>query len=291
MEKPFIYCMVFSIFFAFLNTCNTHSQETLVSADSLQFTDKLPAIEDDPDSATIDSISAVSLGLKLWPSGNYETLKKQIATKRAYFQAEWQKTNDSAKAKLIEQAGNFLFENLLNQIIPFWYGMPWDLSGYSNVPQKGTVGCSYFVSNTLVACGFNLNRYRLAQTDPIAGSQSLSFNDSVIHFTNEGDMEKLSKTILGHFRDGLYLIGLDIHVGYLLIYGSNLYFIHSSYYPPKIVCMEYFEKSYGISSSMNYYITPITNNSQLLEKWISREFIYIRKPVYQKVNKEWWDKQ
>ena len=55
--------------------------------------------------------------------------------------------------------------------------------------------------------------------------------------------------------------------------------------------MEYFEKSVGICSSMNYYITPVTTNKKLIEKWILGEFIYIQKPVYMKVDELRWNKQ
>lgn len=204
---------------------------------------------------------------------------------------QYQSASDSIKLQIIDEAGKYLFEILLNRIIPFWYKMPWDISGYSNIPQKGSIGCSYFVSNTLLACGFNLNRYRLGQTDPIAASRSLTFTDSVVTYRNKSSMEDLANLILKSHSDGIYMIGLDIHVGYLLIFKSNLYFIHSSYYYPNGVCMEYFRKSYGISSSSNYYITPITTNQKLIEKWILNEFIYIQKPVYMKVDTMRWNKQ
>jgi hypothetical protein len=117
------------------------------------------------------------------------------------------------------------------------------------------------------------------------------FADTVIQYQNSGNISDLSKTLLKNHPEGLYIIGLDIHIGYLLIYQSALYFIHSSYYPPNVVCMEYFEKSPGINASSNFYIIPLSTNKKLIQKWIQNEFIFIQKPVYMHVDEKWWNKQ
>jgi hypothetical protein len=274
-----------------LFSCTNAGQGQVSTSDTIIEYDSLPTEIIDMDSALVDSISAIQSGLKLWPEGNYNEWKKKISEKRNEFYNQYQNSEDTSKAKILDEASKYLFDNLLNNIIPFWYQTMWNISGYSNLPNQGTVGCSYFVSNTLVASGFNLNRFRLAQTDPIATSHSLTFSDSVIHYLNSGLISNLTKTILKNHQEGLYIIGLDIHIGYLLIYKSKLYFIHSAYYYPNMVCMEYFEKSPGINWSNNYYITPITSNKKLIEKWITKEFIYIQKPVNMPVDPKWWDKQ
>lgn len=288
IKKLIILCLPF-----LLICCTNSSQEKVIQnqTDSVLIQDNEVIYENPMDSALVDSLEAIKLGINLWPKGKYNEQKQNIKLKRQEFFDDYQNANDSAKSRIIEEAGNYLFDNLLNKIIPFWYKMPWNLSGYSNIPQEGTVGCSYFISNTLLACGFNLNRYRLGQTDPIAGSRSLTFTDSVVKYRNDGSMENLAKIILKNHPEGIYIIGLDIHVGYLLIYKSKLYFIHSAYYYPNVVCIEFFEKSVGIQSSTTYYITPITNNKKLVEKWITNEFIFIQKPVYMKVDEVRWNKQ
>jgi len=272
-------------------TCNNANQTNAFLNDTVIVPDSIIDTEIQIDTILIDSTYASKIGIKLWPEGDYNQLKKQIKVKRQEFYNSYLKADDNLKEKILQEAGNYLFDNLLNKIIPFWYNTPWCLSGYSNIPQDGTVGCSYFVSNTLLACGFNLNRYRLAQTDPIAGSRSLTFSDSVVNYIRNDSIEKVASNILKNHTEGLYIVGLDMHVGYLLIYKSKLYFIHSAYYPPNVVCMERFEKATGILGSSNYYITPITSNRKLLEKWILNEFIYIQKPLYMPVDETRWDKQ
>jgi hypothetical protein len=290
--KPTIALISLSIFIVGnLYTCKNEGNGQTANSIISEIKDSIILTENLKDTALVDSLSSFKLGITLSPQSNYNDLKKQVNRKRLEFYSSYQKSNDSAKAKLIEEAGNYIFDQLLNKIIPFWYKTSWCLSGYSNIPREGTVGCSYFVSNTLVACGFKLNRYRLAQTDPIAGSRSLTFSDSLIQFKQTGSLAVLANEILKKHGDGLYIIGLDTHTGYLLIHQSKLYFIHSAYYYPNAVCLEYFEKSIGILGSTNYYLTPITSNKKLLEKWILNDSIFIQKPVYLKVDETRWNKQ
>jgi hypothetical protein len=113
----------------------------------------------------------------------------------------------------------------------------------------------------------------------------------VIQYIAEPSVYDLARKILNNHPEGIYIIGLDDHIGYLLIYKGKLYFIHSAYYYPNVVCMEYFEKSAAIIGSNQYYITPLSTNQKLMEKWITNEFIYIQKPLYMKVDEARWNKQ
>jgi len=283
--------LVFPLFFFLSISCNNPEKTETVVIDIPKNRDTINLDLNSRDSSIVDSLEALKISIKLWSEGDYKSCKNKIKEKRKAYYANYQQRNDSAKTLIVREAGNYLFENLLNRIIPFWYGMPWCLSGYSNIPQEGTVGCSYFISNTLVDCGFNLNRFRLAQTDPIAGSRSLTFEDSTIQYSAELSVYDLARKIRNNHPEGIYIIGLDDHIGYLLIYKGKLYFIHSAYYYPNVVCMEYFEKSPAIIGSKNYYLTPISTNHILIEKWILNEFIYIQKPVYMKVDETRWNKQ
>ncbi len=63
----------------------------------------------------------------------------------------------------LDSVGNFFEQTLLNELIPYWYGVGWTFEGHTNSPDSGTIACGYFVSTTLKHFGMNLNRYRLAQ--------------------------------------------------------------------------------------------------------------------------------
>ncbi|MFN8255107.1 MAG: hypothetical protein U0W24_05420 [Bacteroidales bacterium] len=212
--------------------------------------------------------------LKFNPTGNYNDLKNQIAQKRTEFQKNWEKAlGTKEKEMVINSARTYITETLINKIFPFWYGTKWSLSGYSEVPNQGETGCSYFVSNTLKHMGFKVNRYKLAQQNSRNIPQSVQMNDSLTLFTNI-DKENFINKFPGTKKEGLYIIGLDCHVGYLLARKNELFFIHSSYAYPLIVQAEFVKHS-KVFSSANYFIADFTTNNSLIINWLENKELKI----------------
>ena len=58
-----------------------------------------------------------------------------------------------------------------------------------------------------------------------------------------------------NYKEGLYFIGLDNHVGFLLFRNNELYFIHSNYSSPAIVKLE--KAKYSNQGSEALKITKI----------------------------------
>jgi hypothetical protein len=85
-----------------------------------------------------------------------------------------------------------------------------------------------FCFNDTTHCGFNLNRYRLAQQGPRDEAITINLSDNLIAFENINPDDTKKKYLAG-LDNGIYFVGLDFHVGYLLKEGDNLFFIHSNY--------------------------------------------------------------
>lgn len=202
------------------------------------------------DSTLVDT---AQLEIQLTPTGNYTTVKKDIALNR--------KTKNS-KAD---------FENyLLNQIIPHWYGTEWDFNGYTSVPNEGVIACGYFVSTTLEHVGLVVNRYHLAQQAGLNEAKSLAIADSN-YFTVYG-IDNLIQT-MDDYEDALYFVGLDNHVGYLYKENGVLYFIHSNYIDDEVM-IEKAEYSQAFQSNI-YVVAKISSNELLLEKWRKGERVEV----------------
>ena len=77
------------------------------------------------------------------------------------------------------------------------------------------------------------------------------------------------------YNDGIYFVGLDNHVGYVLIKDKELYFLHSSYCDDKVV-IELAETSPCFQSNL-YVFAEITTNKALVKKWIFSEALIIPK--------------
>jgi hypothetical protein len=167
--------------------------------------------------------------------------------------------------KVVSKAQLEIKTILIDQIIPNWYGTKWSFEGHTEIPKSGNIACGYFVSTTLRDAGFKLNRYKLAQLNPLEEAKIMSCGETITTIKNSS-LTELKKHFLT-LKDGIYFIGLDFHVGYILKEQQNVYIIHSNYINKQGVVKENIEKSKAASSS-TYYIVPISNNQKLIKKWI-----------------------
>ncbi|MBJ2175844.1 hypothetical protein JBL43_16440 [Aureibaculum sp. A20] len=213
---------------------------------------------------------SIASGLNFKAGKSYHTDKSKIEKQRLDLSIKYKNTLDTiAKNELLSAASEIFKNELLNTIIPHWYETVWDFNGHTSKPNQGTIACGYFVSTTLRDMGLHLNRYKLAQQGPENEAKSIAINsNALLNFSEDTISEQIKK-----LEDGVYFIGLDNHVGYLYINNSNSYFIHSNYIDGKVM-IEYTLHSDAFNSH-NYYISKITGNTLLIEKWLKKEEIKI----------------
>lgn len=196
----------------------------------------------------------------------YKEIKSTVIQNRITYSNLY--TTSTEKKKVIEKAQLEIKSILIDQIIPNWYGTKWSFEGHTEIPKSGNIACGYFVSTTLRDAGFKLNRFKLAQLNPLEEAKSISCGETITTIKNSS-LTELKKHFLT-LKDGIYFIGLDFHVGYILKEKQNVYIIHSNYINKQGVVKENIEKSKAASST-TYYIVPISTNQKLLKKWILNE--------------------
>jgi hypothetical protein len=168
-----------------------------------------------------------------------------------------------------QKASRLLLKNLSDSVFPAWYGTKWDFNGITNVPQQGLIACGYFVSTTLKHVGFNLNRYKMAQQAASVIINETCGRSFVKKYNN-------SDTLLNVLRkkpDGLYVLGLDYHVGFLLVQKGKVYFVHSDFANGKVV-RELATVSIAFNATVLYVVGQLTNNKVLMNKWLKGTRIY-----------------
>lgn len=167
------------------------------------------------------------------------------------------------------QGSDALFTILANEIFPAWYGTPWDFNGISNVPGKGEIACGYFVSTTLKHAGFNLNRYKLAQqasaiiTTRVCGAtytQKITGYEDLCVFFESPD-------------HAMFIVGLDYHVGFIVVAKGTAFFVHSDYLTGKVI-REPLSTSKSLQSSQHFVLGQLTHNAELMHKWHQQLKIY-----------------
>jgi hypothetical protein len=77
-------------------------------------------------------------------------------------------------------------------------------------------------------------------------------------------------------KPGLYVIGLDFHIGFLLIEKEEIYFIHSSYRSPVAVVKEKASASLALNDSHSFMLTCLSTNKKILKKWMNGEQLIVQ---------------
>ncbi|WP_299524919.1 hypothetical protein [Winogradskyella sp.] len=209
-------------------------------------------------------IDSLKLGVNFTPKGNYTSIISEINADRNYFNSLYR--INAAKAS--DSASKYIYSKLLNDIVPHWYGTTWDFNGHTDNPNNGEIACGYFVSTTLKHLGFNLNRYKMAQAAGLDEAKLLQPKSDLKIYSNLSFIE-LKKRINSAYSDGIYFVGLDNHVGYIILKDKILYFLHSSYCDDEVV-IELAETSPCFRSNI-YVFAEITTNNDLVKKWINNE--------------------
>lgn len=120
----------------------------------------------------------------------------------------------------------FLEQELTDSIFPHWYGTPWNYSGTTTIPHTDSIACGYFVTTTLQHMHVNLDRVALAREPASSIIYSLCEESSIETFGNN-DLDALEQYLHQH-EDGLWILGLDNHVGFVEKTEGQLFVIHSS---------------------------------------------------------------
>jgi len=188
----------------------------------------------------------------------YDTIKAHIAQLRQRLKHAANNSDTSLQP--------YFVSSIVDSIIPYWYGTAWDFNGITQTPGKGAIACGYFISTILRDAGLNVNRVKMGQSD----------SEGIIHPLAEKKDTKLFydkplNTLVDYINSrgkGLYIIGLDCHVGFILKDEKGCWFIHSKWYNETAVVKEDALTSAILHNSKYRMIGKISNNKKLLQAWL-----------------------
>jgi hypothetical protein len=136
---------------------------------------------------------------------------------------------------------------IVDSIIPYWYGTKWNFYGDTQEPQKGSIACGYFVTTVLRDAGLHINRVKLAQLASEEMIKTVCHRNSIKRYSNTPIQTFLAD--VQQIENGLYVIGLDFHTGFIYQNNKELYFIHASYQTPQMVIRQNAIESSILASS------------------------------------------
>lgn len=177
----------------------------------------------------------------------------------------------SDKEQVISNARELLLQ-VAPEMMRCWLGTRWDYNGHCQSPGSGKIACGYFVATIMRDCGFKLDRIKLAQ-QPSQTILNAFVPSHEMDIRTGMEFDPYWQMLLTK-SPGIYIIGLDKHVGFLVHHGDQIQFIHSSGSFPKCVVEEPKNLATAIKKSRYRVVGNLTEQNTLIEKWLLDETIY-----------------
>lgn len=199
------------------------------------------------------------------PKLNYDTLLTRIQTQRAHLSKQYQSANSEERSKIIVRSRNYIKQMIVDTMFEAWKGTPYDYSGMTEKPGQGGIACGYFITTVLKHAGFDVERMALAQKKSLYIAQTLS--EEIHRYPNSSTGEFLKS--MKEQPNGLYVLGLSQHAGFMIVRDSALVTCHAAYYPPLEVVQEKAGQSQAIQSS-SYKVVGRLFTDALMKKWLNK---------------------
>lgn len=196
---------------------------------------------------------------------DYADLIQKIKSDKKDFKELYLNSNSQNKDSIINNVKDYLFDKLTNEIFTFWYGTPWDFYGQTRVPKTGTIACGYFITHTLADIGFNIPTVKWAQSASEVMIKKLS-NNKIKRFSNAPI--SIVEEYLRKAGKGIYLVGLDCHVGYIVVKVNQMKFVHSNYYQPDLGVMSQDIDSWNPLNDSKYRVIGKLLSDEMIINWI-----------------------
>ncbi|MHC4982211.1 MAG: hypothetical protein ACYTF6_03460 [Planctomycetota bacterium] len=201
------------------------------------------------------------------PAEPYEDALAAVSHRRAALAESFRQAVSPWRGqKVINEARDAIFEAIYRSICPYWYGTRWAFHGTTQRPREGTMACGYFVSTLLRDAGFRVERVRLAQQ---------AAEKIIKTLISERHIRRFSGAAIGQFVEavkgdgkGIYIVGLDYHVGLVVCEPPEVFFIHSSGLEPWCVVKEPAMTSPALVASRYRVYGKLTADDELIERWL-----------------------
>jgi hypothetical protein len=134
--------------------------------------------------------------------------------------------------KALTAARQLLLETFDTQFFPAWEGTPWEFYGTSETPREGTIACGYYVSVLLRDAGFRIERAQLAQQASEHIVKTFADERDIQRF-RDAPLADLVAAVRQKHGEGLFIVGMDFHVGLLRLTKGKAQLCHSAVLEPK----------------------------------------------------------
>jgi len=198
----------------------------------------------------------------------YSVTVADVKSHREKLATQYRNARTQTERQQVIASSRALLELTMPSLMRCWLGTPWDFNGTATEPGGGKIACGYFVSTIMRDTGFDVQRISLAQQ----ASQNILLTflprtqlkiHTGVAYTDYMDMVRKEP-------HGIYIIGLDKHVGFLVHNDEGLQFLHSGGLLKRVVDESQAE-AYSIKKSHYRVIGNLTASDDLITKWLLKQ--------------------
>jgi len=204
----------------------------------------------------------------------YRALRERIAEIRDELAERF-----ATDPKIVLEAKKELQSAIVDVLLPAWLGTRWAFHGTADEPLAPEgIACGYFVAAILQHASVHLeSRKAFARSTALTIARSLVPPGPWHHRVFSVPAAELERK-LRSFGDGVYLLGLDVHVGFVTVRGDCVRVVHSSYTGRRVVAEEPITECEAIERSRpaGYHVTALFADDTLTRAWLERTTIPLR---------------
>lgn len=203
----------------------------------------------------------------------YRFLEIELKRWRGDLVNHYRKARTQEQKAAVEHDARVILEMIMPEMMRCWLGTGYDFNGVAELPGQGKIACGYFVSTLIRDAGFKVNRYKLAQQPSrniirtFVGEEHCQLRVGEKYDTYADWVETM--------EPGIYLMGLDTHVGFLVNDRNGMRFIHSSGIHQAGVVEESREKALSIKYSHWRMLGYFTADSRVIRVWLADDKVVV----------------
>ena len=197
----------------------------------------------------------------------YRATLRRLAARRVALAGRYRRAaTPAARAACLTQARELWLTALDSTVFPAWEGTPWSFYGQSWEPRQGSIACGYFVTTALHDSGLRLPRTLLAKQTATVIIRNLTTEAHMHRY--RGVSQAAFVQTMRELGPGLYVLGLDNHVGFVRVReGGAVQLVHSSWSGATAVVREAADSSAALDSQ-GRVVGKISADDHLLRAWL-----------------------
>ena len=207
-------------------------------------------------------------------AAKYAVIVADLQRWRENLAAQYSKARTSEEKAAVEKDARVILETMLPEMMRCWVGTPYDFNGTAEKPGGGKIACGYYVSTVIRDAGFRVDRYKLAQQPSQNILRTFLSGDACLLKVGQ-NYQQYADWVEG-LEPGVYLIGLDTHVGFIVVRPDGMHFFHSSAAKLVGVVEEGRDSAWALRKSNWRMLGHLTGESDVMRTWLDGEKVQVR---------------